>query len=148
MNRVPCILLCLLGLVNFYGVQAQDQQPDSLKIREGRHNFTLQWIGWDNPGKAQISKKSDGTYTIKGEQRNVDSAEFVTIDGTLKVLTPRELLFEGTIQSKINYLNKGEVCDRTGTYHFFAKGTRKYWRLQEMENCQGNNAVDYVDIFF
>jgi hypothetical protein len=25
---------------------------------------------------------------------------------------------------------------------------RKYWRMQDMENCEGSGVVDYVDIYF
>lgn len=117
------------------------------QLREGVHNFTLQWISWDKPGKVQIKKQKDGTYTVKGEQRGEDG-DFVTIDGILTVVTFAEMTFTGKIQTRYANINKGEVCDKTGTYHFLAKGARKYWRLQEMDNCEGNNVVDYVDIFF
>jgi hypothetical protein len=26
-------------------------------------------------------------------------------------------------------------------------GNRKYWRLQEKQSCEGENTVDYVDIY-
>ena len=140
------LLLCSM-LLTGYGAYAQ-QTPPTNQLREGTHNFTLQWIGWDNPGKVQIKKDKDGNYTVKGEQRDTQNGGFVTIDGVLKVVSPRELTFEGTIQTMDKSLNGGKVCDKTGTYHFLAKGARKYWRLQEMDNCEGNNVVDYVDIFF
>ncbi|OMP74775.1 hypothetical protein, partial [[Flexibacter] sp. ATCC 35208] len=57
------------------------------------------------------------------------------------------MTFKGTIQTKYSGVNNGQVCEKTGTYHFLVKGERKYWRLQEMDNCEGNNVVDYVDIF-
>lgn len=122
-------------------------QQSGKQLREGIHNLTLQWISWDKPGKVHIKKQPDGTYTVKGEQRG-DNGDFVTIDGTLTVVTFSELTFNGKIQTKYNNVNNGEVCDKTGTYHFLAKGARKYWRLQEMDNCEGNNVVDYVDIYF
>ena len=148
MKRVICVLFCSIGLVNLHSAFAQTEKtPAPFKIREGAHNLTLQWISWDNPGKVQISKLTDSTYSIKGEQRN-NGDEFVTIDGSFKVVSPRELSFTGTIQTRTNTVNKGEVCNKTGTYRFYAKDQRKYWRLQEMVNCEGNNVVDYVDIFF
>jgi len=133
----------LFLLITSYCAHAQ-QEP----LQEGVHNFTLQWIGWNSPGKVQIDKKENSIYTIKGEQRSADKTEFATITGTLQVLSARELLFEGKIQTRTNDNNNGEVCDKTGTYHFLATGDRKYWRLQEMDNCEGNNVVDYVDIYF
>lgn len=132
----------------FSGSFAQQPAKQPVKqLREGKHNFTLQWISWDQPGKVNIKKQKDGTYTVKGEQRGKDG-DFVTIDGTLTMVTFNELTFNGKIQTRYANINKGEVCDKTGTYHFLAKGARKYWRLQEMDNCEGNNVVDYVDIYF
>lgn len=118
------------------------------KVREGVHNLTLQWISWDQPGKVAIKKSKDSTYTISGAQYSPDKKEFVTIEGTFNVRSPQELVFEGVIRTQTGSVNKGEVCEKKGTYHFLAKGARKYWRLQEMDNCEGNNVVDYVDIYF
>ncbi len=143
MKKIKWLCLCMALLTGYHSF-AQEKAP--FRLREGKHNFTLQWVGWHNPGKVLISKRSDGLFNVKGEQRS--SEGFVTIDGTLKVLSPQELLFEGTIQTMEKSLNKGEVCEKKGVYHFLAKGARKYWRLQEMDNCEGNNVVDYVDIFF
>ncbi len=144
MKRI--LILCLLLWV--VASHAQPKETDAKQLREGAHNFSLQWIGWENPGKVQITWKNGDLYNIKGEQRSPDKADFVTINGTLKVLSAQELVFEGTIQTRYNDINNGQVCDKTGTYHFLAKGARKYWRLQEMDNCGGNYVVDYVDIFF
>jgi hypothetical protein len=148
MKCIRVVFLCFVILLHCYSSNAQQASSTApVQLREGKHNFTLQWLGWEKPGKATISKKTDSTYSIEGEQRNAEG--FVTIRGTLKMITPRELLFEGTILTQVKYIYEGKECDRTGTYHFLAKGTRKYWRLQEMANCEGEDkAVDYVDIFF
>jgi hypothetical protein len=117
------------------------------QLREGAHNLTLQWVGWDKPGKAQVHKNTDGTYSIEGEQKGKDG--FVTIKGTLKQgASDKELIFDGDIKTMEKTINNGQVCEKHGTYHFLAKDKRKYWRLQEMDNCEGNNVVDYVDIYF
>ncbi|WP_212005230.1 hypothetical protein [Chitinophaga sp. HK235] len=146
MKKIYRVLLISIVILTGYSTYAQ--QPAANTPREGKHNFTLQWISWDKPGKVMITKKKDGTYSIKGEQRDAATGDFVTIDGSLIVVSLRELTFEGNIQTRYSNVNAGKVCDKTGTYHFLAKGTRKYWRLQEMDNCEGNNVVDYVDIFF
>ncbi|SDG57873.1 hypothetical protein [Chitinophaga filiformis] len=145
MKRISSLLLVFI-LTCTYSAYAQKKTTPT--FREGTHNFTLQWISWDKPGKVQIRKKNKSTYTIKGEQRDAQSKSFVTIDGTLKVVSSSELVFTGTIKSLYESINEGNVCERTGTYHFLAKGARKYWRLQEMENCEGNNVTDYIDIYF
>ncbi|SHM01407.1 hypothetical protein [Chitinophaga sp. CF418] len=146
MKKISAWLLVVFILTATHSTYAQKKVAPAL--REGAHNFTLQWISWDKPGKVQIRKKKKSTYTIKGEQRDAASKSFVTIDGTLKVTSASELIFTGTIKSLYESINAGNVCERTGTYHFLAKGARKYWRLQEMENCEGNNVVDYIDIYF
>ena len=142
-KRILIVLLVMGAMNSFAQTKLEGKQ-----LREGQHDFTLQWIGWDNPGKVQISAKGGNIYAVKGEQRSANKADFVSIDGTLRVVSQQELLFEGTIQTRYDDINKGAVCNKTGTYHFLAKGTRKYWRLQEMDNCGGNYVVDYVDIFF
>lgn len=149
MKIVVSSLLLVLVFFNASVTTAQQQKAAPATLREGKHNFTLQWIGWDNPGKVTITKQTDSTYTVKGEQKSYDDSNFVSIDGVLKVINSRELTFNGTILTQVTYINEGKVCERKGTYHFLAKGTRRYWRLQEMDNCAGaGHAVDYVDIYF
>lgn len=141
MKKIFVLIVMLTSLVQFGNAQ------DARKLREGTHNLTLQWISWDKPGKAQIKKNSDGTFAISGKQTGKEG-DFVTIEGTLTVVKFEEMTFNGTIKTNYSGVNNGEVCEKTGTYHFLVKGARKYWRLQEMDNCEGNNVVDYVDIFF
>ncbi|MBC9934487.1 hypothetical protein [Chitinophaga qingshengii] len=139
---------CLFTVAMLTGYTTYAQQPAANTLREGKHNLTLQWVSWERPGKVMISKQKDGTYSVKGEQRDEKTGDFVTIDGALTVVSPKELTFNGTIRTQYSNVNQGKVCEKTGTYHFLAKGARKYWRLQEMDNCEGNNVVDYVDIYF
>ena len=42
----------------------------------------------------------------------------------------------------------GKPCVKTGRFTFRITGTRKYWRLKEMTNCEGGMLVDYVDVYF
>jgi hypothetical protein len=129
---------------------AQQKTASTDVLREGAHMFSVQWISWDNlkqAGTAQIHKKEGDLYNITGQQGSKDGLSFVTIDGTLQVTSPTELLFKGTIRTQVSDENQGKVCEKTGTYHFLSTQGRKYWRLQEMNNCD-NASVDYVDIFF
>ena len=132
----------------YQGKALAQHKTEIPELRTGPHNFTLQWIGWDRPGTVSLRKKSDHVYFINGEQVSRDSTEYVTIEGTIEPVSATELLFKGTIKSVVNEVNKGNVCKRLGVYHFKASGKRKYWRLQEMTNCEGNNLVDYIDIYF
>ncbi len=115
-------------------------------IRTGAHDLTLQWIGWDRPGKATIQQATKGRYSIKGEQRKGD--DYLYIDGFLTPLTPEKVLFEGTLRYRVADLNGGAPCDKSGQQEFLSTKGRKYWRLQNMINCEGGLTTDYVDIYF
>jgi hypothetical protein len=117
-------------------------------LRTGKHAFTLQWISWDEPGSVEIQSAGNGWYTVQGGQESSENDNFITIDGKLKPLSERELKFEGRIESQIDHLFGGEVCVREGEQLFKATGKRKYWRLQNMTNCEGGRVTDYVDIYF
>lgn len=112
----------------------------------GDHLLTLQWIE-GKPGKATFELLSEGEFEVEGEQRN-DKGDYVTLSGTVLLMGKRELNFNGKIASKVSYINNGEECFREGDFTFKASGKRKYWRLQQMDNCEGDGVVDYVDIFF
>ena len=116
-------------------------------IRSGRHGLSLQWLGWEKKGNADISDKGNGTYSITGQQNGDTKDEYVTISGTLKPVSSSELLFEGKIITRVAMLNKGKECVREGKYTFLAPAGKKYWRLQQMTNCEGGMAKDYIDIY-
>lgn len=118
--------------------------PDSL--RAGTHPISLQWIGWDRPGKATLTPDSAGWYGISGSQLNADR-EYLNIDGRIRRVSDKELEFIGTVETRTRVNNGGEPCIKKGKQRFFAKGARTYYRLQNMENCQGGNVLDYVDIY-
>ncbi|TDO21289.1 hypothetical protein [Pedobacter duraquae] len=117
-------------------------------VRTGSHSFTIQWISFnnDNPGSVNIKLIGDDEYSIEGAQRDAKTKEYVTIKGTF-LNKGRTLKFNGNIVSKINSINGGKPCERTGLQIFKASGVRKYWRLQQMLNCDGQ-ITDYIDIFF
>jgi hypothetical protein len=114
--------------------------------RAGKHPISLQWIGWDKPGSAEIKPLDGGWYSVSGSQKNSEG-DYLTIDGKIKRITKKELEFDGTIVTKVKYNNNGEPCIKEGKQTFYAKGKRKYFRLQNMENCEGGMLVDYVDIY-
>jgi len=122
-------------------------EPDNSPLKEGRHLFTLHWISWERPGSVQVKKKSDGNYTVVGSQRD-KRGNFATIDGTLEVVDPLKLRFDGLILTKSETVNNGDTCKREGEQIFLSTKGRKYWRLQNMENCEKGNVVDYIDIYF
>lgn len=141
----------LFFLLSFSAFALQAQSGITNPIKTGKHNLTLQWISWDKPGKIQIGaadeegwRKVDGAQFGEGEIQDA----YLKVNGRLRQLSQAELVFEGTIETLVSYINGGNPCVRDGTFHFKATGKRKYWRLQEMENCDEKGAVDYVDIYF
>ncbi|QJD97790.1 hypothetical protein HH214_18870 [Mucilaginibacter robiniae] len=121
----------------------------TVPVRVGQHAFTIQYITFDNknkPGTVLIRSLGRDEYSIEGEQRDKLKNDYVTIKGTF-LARGRELKFNGKIVSKISYVNNGQPCESTGLVIFKASGKRKYWRLQQMLNCDGIS-TDYIDIFF
>jgi len=117
-------------------------------LRTGKHQITLQWIGWDKPGSAEIVALPNGTYSIQGIQNGVTETEYLKIDGMLSPQSEALLNFQGKIQTRISYLNDGKECLREGNYTFKQIPGKEYWRLQEKTNCEGGQTPDYIDLYF
>lgn len=112
----------------------------------GKHKFSLQWISWDYFGTATVTNRG-GTLYLKGEQKSRKDSDFVRIDGRITEINAKNFKFDGTIITRVSHINGGELCTREGEMTFKITGTRKYWRLMEMDNpCE--SVTDYVDIFF
>lgn len=125
----------------------EEPQIQAYPTFPGKHALTLQWVSWQQPGSVNIKPSDNGWYTIEGSQSNPEG-NYVKINGRIKPLNNRELEFDGKIETRVDHINGGEPCIRTGTKIFKATGTRKYWRLQDMINCEGGMVTDYVDIYF
>ena len=69
----------------------------------------------------------------------------LTLDGTVTQIASDRFTFDGTIRIR-NAPDAGRDCVRTGPMLFQVTQNRKYWRLQNMEQCDG--LTDYVDIYF
>jgi hypothetical protein len=112
----------------------------------GKHKFSLQWVSWNYFGTATVTNKN-GVLYLKGEQKSRKDSDFVRIDGVITEINAKDFKFDGTVTTQVSYINNGKPCERTGELTFKITGTRKYWRMQEMNNpC--DEAADYVDIFF
>jgi len=141
------LVLLLFGTVEAFAQPRTEVQNRAAARRLlGRHLFSLQWISWDYFGSANVTLRR-GLYSIKGEQKGRGNTDFVTIIGEIETIKAREFTMNGTITTQVSHINNGEPCVREGTFTFRVTGTRKYWRLQEMQNpCDG--VTDYVDIYF
>jgi len=122
-------------------------RSSKINTGKGRHPITLQWISWDKPGYVDVSPLANGWYTISGKQTSDDGNNYLKIDGKIRRVSKKELEFNGAIETLISSNNNGEVCIKEGKQMFFAKGNRKYFRLQNMTNCEGGMLVDYIDIY-
>jgi len=132
---------------------ATNEQPDADSkdidhpIQPGKHSFTLQWISWEKPGLVQVEFLAENKYQVKGEQKGAENGDFASIDGVLTFVGEQTFQFDGELVSRVSFLNGGETCVKKGPLHFRATGTRKYWRLQEKDNCEEGDAVDYFDSY-
>ena len=109
----------------------------------GKHALSLQWLS--KTGSINIEKKN-GIFYGKGEI--ISGGDYLYIDGTFEIIDPLTIYFTGEIREKVSFLNGGNECYRKGKYLFKSYYGRKYWRMQKKENCEGNNVVDYIDIYF
>ncbi len=109
----------------------------------GEHRLSLQWISWEKFGTATVVN-NDGVLILKGSQHVGD--EYLTVEGSVTSIEPRKFTMHGVIVTKIDSINNGQPCKRSGDMTFAIAGGQKYWRLQEMNNpCAA--ATDYVDIY-
>lgn len=126
-------------------IEAAKPQPLSEEQRKlvGKHKIRLQWL--NKTGVAEIFEEN-GILKIKGEHLEKDG--HLKVNGEVKYINDKELIITGTVSTQSSIVNNGEVCKREGSFNFKSTKGRKYWRMQQMSNCEGNRVVDYVDIFF
>ncbi|WP_078789993.1 hypothetical protein [Trichlorobacter thiogenes] len=146
---VPTVLIfCLMVAPCFADEKTTTvvkDEPAKAKLL-GPHKLSLQWISWDNFGTATAVEK-DGLITIKGEQRAKTGGDYVLLDGVVTEIGKNSFKINGSIVTKVSYINRGEACVRQGDLTFRITGSRKYWRLKEMDSPCGPE-TDYVDIYF
>jgi hypothetical protein len=147
MKKIFFIGLVLFGLtVSVFSQRTVVNDAKAKTMLLGRHKFSLQWISWDYFGTATVTQRG-GVFYLKGEQKSRKDSDFVRINGRITEINAKNFKFEGTIITQVSHIAGGEPCTREGEMTFKITGTRKYWRLMEMDNpCDG--VTDYVDIFF
>jgi hypothetical protein len=129
-------------------IMNEQQRETFVKNILGKHMCSLQWISWKQFGSVTISQDSDtGIVFVKGGQKSKTNSDYLDIDGTLTIVNPLHLKFEGEIITCVDYINNGKLVKRKGTYNFTVAGQRRYWRMQEMTNPD-DPCCDYVDIYF
>src|SRR5215813_4502214 len=149
MNR-SAVALSLLALALIWNAPAiadpQISDPGAAAQLLGKHALTLQWLGTGtlkDAGRAEV-KNVDGTWHLAGRQETKEG--YVSLDGVIAAVDKTTFAFNGKIITNVGFINQGKDCIRDGSFTFAKKGTRKYWRLHQMDNpC--DQATDYVDIY-
>ena len=128
-------------------IMSDEQRETFVKNILGRHMCSLQWISWKDFGTVTISQDSDKIIHVKGGQKSKNNSDYLEIHGTLTVINPLHLQFDGEIITCVDHINNGKPVRRKGTCNFTVAGQRRYWRMQEMTNPE-DGCCDYVDIYF
>lgn len=106
--------------------------------------ITLQWISFETPARGHVAVTSRGGLVhLRGGQRGGGGE--LTLDGDVLAIAERSFTFRGEI-SIVGTPDLTRNCLRDGTFEFRVNGQRRYWRLQQMEACDG--LTDYVDIYY
>ena len=144
-RHIPLLLLSLAATLPALADPTITDKAMAQKLL-GRHQLTLQWLGsgsLKDAGKVEV-KAENGTWHLTGRQ---DAKEgYVSLDGVVTAVDATTFAFTGKIITNVSYINQGKDCLRDGNFTFAKKGTRKYWRMQQIDNpC--DEAADYVDIY-
>ena len=145
------LISCLAPLLAAAAAQAAPEpartivtDPAALARLRRNGGITLQWISWDRRGQVQVSE-AGGRVHLSGSQRARGGAGRLELDGDVVEIGTAGFTFRGHI-AIVDTPDPGRNCVRDGTYEFRITGRRRYWRLQQMEQCDG--LTDYVDIYF
>lgn len=107
--------------------------------------LSLQWISWDNSRGHVRVEETDGLVRLRGSQQQRNGPGRLEIDGVVVRIDRAGFVFQGTVAMRQAPEDRAE-CLRNGRLTFRITGSRRYWRMQEMEACAG--LTDYVDIYF
>ncbi len=120
------------------------QISDTAAVRRLKANrgIALQWISWDRLGRLTVTE-SNGLIHVEGAQTGGSSR--LEISGDVLSIDQDRFTFKGRINI-YNAPSDRKQCLRDGVFEFRITGKRQYWRLQQMEGCDG--LTDYVDTFF
>lgn len=137
--------------VHVDGFYARNKVASLPAIRTGTRDieiFWAEWMSWDKPGKATITSVGEGKYRISGRQPARDKKGYMTIEGTLKMISASEMEFDGTIISQEEIINEGKICRRTGKIKFSKSKRFNKW-VSNLQRNWGDQLVDeYITISY
>jgi hypothetical protein len=118
----------------------------ALKRLRANSGITLQWISFTSSrrGHVMVRDQPDGLH-LEGMPQAADGPGRMELNGRVLRIGGREFTFQGRIVIA-DAPDTGRRCVRDGIFTFRVTGQRRYWRLQEMEACDG--LTDYVDIYY
>ena len=120
------------------------RNPAALARLRRNSGITLQWISFESPARGHVLvSERGGLVHLRGSQSG-DGGE-LRLDGDVLSIDTASFTFRGEI-SIVGTPDADRNCLRDGTFEFRVTQRRRYWRLQQMEACDG--LTDYVDIYF
>lgn len=105
----------------------------SFKNLAGTHNLTHDML--KGTGKITFKKIGQDEYEVSGKQ--TDGKQFLTIDGTARMTSPKNLKFEGNIKQSISDNDSGKLDVRNGKRNFSTNDGGKTFKLHESVNSSG-----------
>ncbi len=103
------------------------------KDLSGVHTLTHDMV--EGQGSVTFTKIGQDEYKLKGS--NAVGKNFVDIEGTARMTSPKNLKFEGTITQSILDYDHGKLDVRTGKRNFSTQDGGKTFRLYESVNNAG-----------
>ncbi len=105
----------------------------AFKDLSGTHSLTHDMISGN--GKISFTKIGQDEYKVSGE--NKAGSNFVKIEGTARMTSPKNLKFDGIITQSISDYDNGKLDVRKGKRNFSTKDNAKTFRLYESVNNAG-----------
>ncbi|MCD9854880.1 hypothetical protein LUD75_09200 [Epilithonimonas sp. JDS] len=105
----------------------------SFKNLEGTHSLTHDML--KGTGKITLKKIGQDEYQISGKQS--DGKQYLTIDGTARMTSSKNLKFEGDIKQSISDNDNGKMDVRSGKRNFSTTDGGKTFKLHESLNSSG-----------
>lgn len=105
----------------------------SFKNLEGTHSLTHDQLS--GTGKITFKKVGQDEYQVSGKQTN--GKDFLSIDGTARMTSSKNLKFDGSIRQSISEYDNGKLDQRSGKRNFSTKDGGKTFKLHESVNNAG-----------
>jgi len=105
----------------------------AFKDLSGTHSLTHDQV--NGAGKITFKKIGQDEYQVSGE--NKAGSNFVKIEGTARMTSPKNLKFDGTITQSISDYDNGKLDVRKGKRNFSTKDGGKTFKLYESVNNAG-----------